>query len=155
MERDRGRRVKTEKRQRQRDRQEMMVPRRGQLMQHLWQTSGCEKRACCFHGGRCCRTSYRHLTASCTPEHEPTAVRQDEKPWGQHCTVLLMYSILTRTYKHRYHIKPDCSSAGITAKRCATTTDRQTETHQATESASLASHPGDTQDVTHNQWCSG
>lgn len=159
-ERDRGEhraRVRTAMNQ-ERDRQEVMVPQGRQLMQHLWQTSGRERRACCCHGGRRCRTSYRHPTASCTPERrQPAAkqtVRQGEKPWGQRCTVLLMYSALnTHTNKHRAHRQ---IRVNLLFKRCyyswkvrGARDDRQTGTHQATGGASLASQLADTQDVTH------
>lgn len=53
---------------RERDGQEVMVPRRRQLTRHLQQTSGRASRACR-------RTSYRRPTASCTPERQPTTDR--------------------------------------------------------------------------------
>ena len=63
------------------DRQEAMVPRRRQLMQHLWQTCGRVRSACRRHGGCCRRTSYKRPTTSCTPEaSSQQQSRQDEKP---------------------------------------------------------------------------
>lgn len=103
------------------DRQEALVPRRRQLMQHLRQTCGCERQARCPGGGRRCRTSYRRLTASCSPERRQWTVRQDKKPWGLLHRTLLYTSL-------------QLGGAGE---------DRQNGTDQATHSASLASTPGD------------